>query len=64
MKAERDDAAVAAALAALTASAKVSESTCAGDHPQNLLHLAVEAARVRCVPVCAWLFVPPLPLCG
>ncbi len=44
----RDDAAVEKALKALTDSASSSEVTGAGDHPQNMLRLAVDAARVRC----------------
>ena len=44
----RDESAVKKALGALTASAKTSVTTGKGDHPQNLLKLAVDAARVRC----------------
>lgn len=47
VKASRNEAQVKQALTALTEAAKVSESTCAGSHPQNLLKLAVDAARVR-----------------
>jgi methylmalonyl-CoA mutase len=47
VKATRDSAKVAAALDALRASAKLTESTGKGSHPQNLLRLAIEAARVR-----------------
>jgi methylmalonyl-CoA mutase len=48
VKASRDSNKVQAALSALTESAKLTESTGLGDHPQNLLKLAIEAARVRC----------------
>jgi len=44
----RDEAACQAALNALTESAALHESTSNGDHPQNLLKLAIDAARVRC----------------
>ena len=47
IKAERDSAAVESALASLRESAKLTESTSAGSHPQNLVRLAIEAARVR-----------------
>ena len=47
VRAARDEAKVAAALEALTKSAALTESTGSGEHPQNLLNLAVEAARVR-----------------
>ncbi|GBG29516.1 Methylmalonyl-CoA mutase, mitochondrial [Hondaea fermentalgiana] len=48
LRAERDEAKAQAALDKLTESAAMTESTSAGDHPMNLLNLAVEAARVRC----------------
>lgn len=48
LRAERDEAKAQAALDKLTESAALTESTSAGDHPMNLLNLAVEAARVRC----------------
>merc|ERR1711871_1084178 len=44
----RDPAAADAALAALRESAGLVESTGNGDHPANLLALAVDAARARC----------------
>jgi methylmalonyl-CoA mutase len=44
----RDQAKVDACLDALRDSAALTESTGAGDHPQNLLNLAVEAAKARC----------------
>ncbi len=48
-KAGRDPVAARACLEALTASARLTgESTSAGSHPQNLLALAVDAARARC----------------
>jgi len=47
-RASRDEAAAQACLVALTASAQLAESTSAGDHPQNLLALAVCAAAARC----------------
>jgi methylmalonyl-CoA mutase len=47
VKSSRDEAAVQAALQALRDSAKLTESTADGNHPQNLLHLAVEAAAAR-----------------
>ena len=46
-KSNRNEGEVKNALAALTASAKLTESTGRGDHPQNLLKLAVDAARAR-----------------
>ena len=48
VRATRDDDEVQQALAALTASAQLSESTGLGEHPQNLMNLAIHAARVRC----------------
>ena len=48
IRASRDEAACQAALAAITASARLSESTSEGSNPNNLLHLSVEAARLRC----------------
>jgi methylmalonyl-CoA mutase len=50
VRAGRDDAEARERLAALRASAALpeGESTGDGDHPMNLLHLAVEAARARC----------------
>ena len=48
LKAARDPAKVKHALDQLTKSAALKESTSDGNHPQNLLKLAVEAARVRC----------------
>ena len=50
LKLNRDENAVKAALDALRASASLpkDQSTGPGDHPQNLLHLSVNAARVRC----------------
>ena len=49
LKSDRDDAEVKAALDALEASARLEDtSTSRGDDPNNLLGLAVEAARVRC----------------
>lgn len=47
LKAERDDGKVQAALDKLRESAKLTESTGSGEHPMNLLGLAVEAARAR-----------------
>jgi methylmalonyl-CoA mutase len=47
VKAARDPARVAAALAALRASAASKDSTSAGDNPQNLLALCIAAARAR-----------------
>jgi methylmalonyl-CoA mutase len=47
IKATRDNAKVQAALAALTESASLSESTSNGNHPKNLVRLAVNAARAR-----------------
>jgi methylmalonyl-CoA mutase len=44
----RDQSAVDAALDALRASARATETTGPGDHPDNLLKLAIDAARVRC----------------
>jgi methylmalonyl-CoA mutase len=48
VKAGRDAAKAAAALARLTESAGLGESTSKGSHPMNLLRLSVEAARARC----------------
>lgn len=48
IKKDRNDEDVTNALDALRLSAKSIESTGLGDNKQNLLHLAVEAARVRC----------------
>ncbi len=48
IKATRDEVAVQAALAALKDSAKSAAVTSAGDHPNNLLHLAVHCSRLRC----------------
>jgi len=49
IKASRDENAVAEALNALKTSAALEGTTTgAGDNPQNLLNLAVNAARVRC----------------
>lgn len=47
MKAARDPKRVADALAALSQSASMAESTSSGSHPMNLVKLAVEAARAR-----------------
>ncbi len=47
VRASRDDARVEAALEALRESARSSETTGPGDHPQNLLGLAIECARAR-----------------
>lgn len=47
IKSTRDNEKVKAALAALTESASLKVSTSAGSHPQNLLRLAVQAARAR-----------------
>jgi len=47
IKAERDSAAVEAALEKIKQSAKMASSTSAGSHPDNLVRLAIEAARVR-----------------
>ncbi|CAM9090457.1 unnamed protein product, partial [Ectocarpus fasciculatus] len=47
MKAARDPKRVAGALAALSESASLTESTSSGSHPMNLVSLAVEAARAR-----------------
>jgi methylmalonyl-CoA mutase len=47
-KAGRDEAAAQAALEALRESARSTETTGSGDNPQNLLHLSVNAARLRC----------------
>lgn len=46
-KAGRDESKVKAALEALTLSAKLTESTGSGQNPNNLLKLAVDAARAR-----------------
>ena len=48
IRASRDSVAAQAALDALTASAASTESTGMGSNPQNLLRLAVNAARARC----------------
>jgi methylmalonyl-CoA mutase len=48
VKAARDGQAVEAALAALARSAASAEVTSSGKHPQNLLALAIAAARARC----------------
>lgn len=48
LKETRDDTAVEAALNALRESAQSTESTGPGENPQNLLKLAIDAARVRC----------------
>lgn len=50
LKRTRDDKKARDALTALEASAALprEQSTGAGDHPQNLLHLAVQAAKARC----------------
>jgi methylmalonyl-CoA mutase len=48
LRAARDQGAVDAALNALRASARATETTGPGDHPDNLLKLAIDAARVRC----------------
>jgi methylmalonyl-CoA mutase len=48
VKETRDEAAAQACLAALTASAKLEESTADGNHEANLLGLAVKAAVARC----------------
>jgi len=48
IRAERDEEACKTALTKLTESAAMKESTSDGEHPMNLLNLAVEAARVRC----------------
>lgn len=50
LKANRDESEVNTALDALRASASLpkDQSTGPGDHPQNLLHLSVNAARARC----------------
>ena len=53
LKEKRDAGAVEAALKALKDSASLTESTGDGANPQNLLNLAVEAARARCVSGCA-----------
>ena len=47
LRSSRDEKRVTAALKELEASANLQESTSAGSHPQNLLRLAVEAARAR-----------------
>jgi len=47
LKASRNEAAVKAALDKLTASARLTTSTCSGKDPNNLLKLAIEAARAR-----------------
>jgi methylmalonyl-CoA mutase len=47
LKRNRDESKVHESLTKLTESAKLTESTCNGKHPMNLLHLAVEAARNR-----------------
>jgi methylmalonyl-CoA mutase len=46
IKGSRDESAVTRALDALEESAKIN-NTSSGDHPQNLLKLAIDAARVR-----------------
>ena len=48
VRANRNEDEVQAALSALTASAQSTESTGLGNNPQNLMHLAINAARVRC----------------
>mmetsp|Transcript_7175 Transcript_7175/g.21029 ORF Transcript_7175/g.21029 Transcript_7175/m.21029 type:complete len:739 (+) Transcript_7175:164-2380(+) len=48
LRANRDDAACAKALEALTAAAAADRITAAHDDPQNLVKLSVDAARVRC----------------
>ena len=48
VRASRDGARVEAALARLRHSAALTESTGKGSHPDNLLKLAIEAARARC----------------
>ena len=48
VRANRNEDEVQAALSALTASAQSTESTGLGNNPQNLMHLAINAARARC----------------
>ena len=48
LKAKRNDDEVSAALSALEESAKLERSTSKGDDPNNLMHLCINAARVRC----------------
>ena len=48
VKASRDPSRVSAALERLRRSAALTESTGKGSHPDNLLRLSIEAARVRC----------------
>jgi methylmalonyl-CoA mutase len=48
LRANRNEDEVQAALSALTASAQSTESTGLGENPHNLMHLAINAARVRC----------------
>jgi len=48
-KEKRDEAKVKDVLERLEASARMADSTSAGDNPNNLLNLAIEAASVRCV---------------
>ena len=48
LKAKRNDDEVSAALSALEESAKFERSTSKGDDPNNLMHLCINAARVRC----------------
>lgn len=48
IRATRNDVDVKNALDALRTSAQLEESTGLGNNPQNLMHLAIEAARVRC----------------
>ena len=48
LKAKRNDDEVSAALSALEESATLERSTSKGDDPNNLMHLCINAARVRC----------------
>jgi methylmalonyl-CoA mutase len=47
VKASRDEASAQAALAKLEASARMTDSTSDGDHPDNLMNLCIECARLR-----------------
>jgi len=48
MKANRDEAAAQEILGKLEASARMERSTSAGDDPDNLMKLCIDAARIRC----------------
>lgn len=48
MKANRDEAAAQEALKRLEASARMTTSTSNGNHPENLMKLCIDCARLRC----------------